>query len=267
MTLVWNWPVTWDPIAPVVRDMLQTHIRAAMKDNTNPLIRGNIEIEDLNFGTGPPVVALRRIHELSETRTKVDVYVCYAGDGGVNLRGLDINLDGCAVTTPFFCPFEMTLCDLKIEDTITVDIVTPAAAAASQAASPVTIPPPLSTLVPKAVGAGSRSLWGGRGAGVMRPTTPGVALAMASRMGGDAAAPLPVAPPVPVLSAPPPPRAPPQPKRLVTLRFWDNPVKQFHVRSNFSNMQGADKKVESALRSILNPALESMKLQGTKFEI
>jgi len=232
-----------------------------MAENTNPLVRGCIEIEDLCFGSGPPTVALRRIHELTETRLKIDVYVGYQGDGSVKLRGLDINLDGCA-NVEFFCPFEMTLCDVRVEDTLTVEVVRIGGTPETSSTPEI----PAAPIKPHHPHHRSPApLWGPHhGARLLRPiSTPGIAMALASAM-----APAPSQQTAPVAPLPPPhPPAAGVGKQQITIRLWDNPLKEFRVKSNFSTISGAEKKVEATLRSILNPAMESMKLHGIKFEI
>ena len=65
----------------------------------------------------------------------------------------------------------------------------------------------------------------------------------------------------------PPPKgsAPSHVVTTVTIRFTENPLRDFKVKSNFSSVQGADKKVEGTLRALVNPVLEGLRVRGFSF--
>lgn len=136
--LQFEWPETWEAeVMDAVRHALQKTIRNAMASTSsqNSQIRGSVVVEDINFGSTPPVVALSSIRELSATHTAVVVSVTYAGDASIALKGLQINLDTTTPSTgergeliaernlavPFFCPFEMKLKDIVIDGNILVE--------------------------------------------------------------------------------------------------------------------------------------------------
>eukprot|EP00760_Papus_ankaliazontas_P001054 PhM_4_TR10366/c0_g1_i1/m.27431 len=348
MTLVWDWPTNWTPFTEKIRDVLQVQLRKQLRDNPTNLIRGNVEIEELNFGTTPPTVSLRRIHELSEHRIKIDAYVKYAGNGYVKIRGLDINLDA---VTPFFCPFEMVMCDVVFEDILTIEVQVLEKPGQRKAATPVTPAttavgvssnlspassrssfraplPPRRTSSPTGStsttgssihhhrypshGTTTASLTNSTGV-VMRSTKPGVALSLAARnwaanamrqstitttaaVSSQAAAATASRPndvvqqdvgasparssdvdeaeegvadngAAPATANSAAPSAAAAPTKRIIVRFWDAPLKDFRVRSNFNTVSGTDKKIETTLWSLLKPALENLKAQGIQFDV
>jgi hypothetical protein len=133
--LHFDWPRIWDE--DVVRSItteLETTMRSALSKTPSDLIRGSVVIEELNFGSVPPVIALSSMRELSPAHTAVVISVKYAGDASIALKGLQLNLDTTTYVNdkgedanhavPFYCPFVMSLVGLVIEGNVLLEVCT-----------------------------------------------------------------------------------------------------------------------------------------------
>ncbi|CUG10193.1 Hypothetical protein, putative [Bodo saltans] len=153
--LQFDWPKVWDQeVVRSITTALETTIRNALSKTPSDLIRGSVIIDELHFGSVPPVIALSSVRELSPAHSAVVVSFKYAGDASIALRGLQLNLDTTTYVNekgedanhavPFFCPFVMSLVDLVIEGNVLVEVcITTAPATPSTHLSPVagTAPP------------------------------------------------------------------------------------------------------------------------------
>eukprot|EP00758_Cryptobia_borreli_P004539 Tbor_TRINITY_DN4440_c0_g1::TRINITY_DN4440_c0_g1_i1::g.8080::m.8080 len=54
---------------------------------------------------------------------------------------------------------------------------------------------------------------------------------------------------------------------IVRIQFFSDPLKSFSVDSNFSTVHGANEKIESTLRNLVQPALDKLKRDGLKFQV
>jgi hypothetical protein len=133
--LQFDWPKLWDDnVMTAIKRSLEATLQSELSRNPSELIRGTAIVEDLNFGSLPPHVALSSIRELSPSHTAVVVSIKYSGDASIALKGLQINLDTTTFVNdkgedanhavPFYCPFEMRLVGIVIEGNILVEVCT-----------------------------------------------------------------------------------------------------------------------------------------------
>ena len=120
MAFQWTWPESWDTIKHSIIDSMQNSVRNSMKNNENSSVRGEMVIEDIEFGSSPPVVRLNSINSLCDDKACIDLYFQYKGDASLKISGIEINLDSCVKDTPFFCPFGMKICDFHIESAVRI---------------------------------------------------------------------------------------------------------------------------------------------------
>jgi hypothetical protein len=136
MSLEWEWPAEWDAeFVDGLKENLQGKLRAAMEhgSSSQQQMRGSVVVESLCLGTVPPALVLKRVVNVSPTKTTLEVHMAYRGDASIGLKGLEINLDSCAQpedatagdsnhSLPFFCPFEVTVKNLELDALLQVEI-------------------------------------------------------------------------------------------------------------------------------------------------
>ncbi|ORC89846.1 uncharacterized protein TM35_000101140 [Trypanosoma theileri] len=297
--LQWEWPKTWSAESKeVIRETIEKAIGNAMAGGKNAQIRGVVSVDELNMGCIPPEIALSSIRVLSAEHTAIMVKVRYNGDFSVRLRGLEINLDTVGASAeeadanfalPFFCPFEMTLQDIRLDGMISIEVFhemeeNPQWEQGSNVAVHNTVTPrsskssalrpsrPLRSLSSRGR-FGYGVLLGGGGRRAMRP--PGVLdniEGSLSTVDSDSY--------VRGTSRSSPPARGSTPsfadillkkvvvrRRMVKVQLFGDPLKHFSVISNFSSVPGANSKVEGMIRMLIKPAIEGLMEEGVVFAI
>ncbi|CCW64631.1 unnamed protein product [Phytomonas sp. EM1] len=130
--LQFEWPKVWSlESRESVRAAIESIIRSAMSGSTNSKIRGMVVADLPSMGLYPPELMLSGIREVSPERIALMVKLRYDGDFSVTLRGLEINLDTIGsndeeantnLAMPFYCPFEMTLQDIRLDGMASIDL-------------------------------------------------------------------------------------------------------------------------------------------------
>lgn len=114
-----------------LKKMLEEVIGASLAGNQ--ALRGSPVISEASIGSIPPEVSLSQIVELTNSQVTFDINIHYEGDAGLALRGLSVNLDSGSINaieeqthvTPFFCPFEARISDIRLDSLFRVVIVSP----------------------------------------------------------------------------------------------------------------------------------------------
>ncbi|KAH9582321.1 hypothetical protein LSM04_002106 [Trypanosoma melophagium] len=299
--LQWEWPKTWSAESKeVIRDSIEKAIGKAMAGGKNAQIRGVVSVDELNMGCIPPEITLSGIRVLSAEHTAIMVKVRYNGDFSVRLRGLEINLDTVGASAeeadanfalPFFCPFEMTLQDIRLDGMVSIEVfhemeenpqweqgsnnvpvhsaVTPRSIKSSS-----TLRPSRSLRSMSSRGRfGYGVLLGGGGRRAMRP--PGVLDSIEgslSTLDSDSYG------RGTCKSSPPARGSAPSfadivskkvvvRRRVVKVQLFGDPLKSFRVISNFSSVPGANSKVEGMIRMLIKPAIEGLMEEGVVFAV
>ncbi|CCW71746.1 unnamed protein product [Phytomonas sp. Hart1] len=130
--LQFEWPKVWSlESRESVRAAIESAIRSAMGGSTNSKIRGMVVADLPSMGLYPPELMLSGIREISPERIALMMKLRYDGDFSVTLRGLEINLDTIGsndeeantnLAMPFYCPFEMTLRDIRLDGMVSIDL-------------------------------------------------------------------------------------------------------------------------------------------------